>query len=222
VVVHPSGIRQDLVDKVVARRGRLHAFERLDPSRTALVVIDLDTGTVRRCLQDTVMATVIAPVNAVAAAVRAHGGVVAWVRTPIQRASDRFVAIFGPSTARMYEEEGAGVARTLWHELDVRDEDLQAVKTGSSAFFPGKCDVPERLAERGVDTVLIAGAVTNVCCGSSARDASELGYRIVMVSDALVGQSFGVGEAELATIFRCFGDVRPSSEVTALLAAGAG
>ena len=29
-----------------------------------------------------------------------------------------------------------------------------------------------------------AGTVTNVCCESSARDASTLGYRVVMVADA--------------------------------------
>lgn len=219
MVRHPSGIRQDLVDKVVARRGRLHAFETIDPTRTALVVVDLDTGTVRRMYDDSPMPSILAPVNAVAAAVRGHGGVVAWVRTPIQRASARFRALYGEDTARMYEREGApdGAAGTIWHELDVCDGDLAAVKSGSSAFFPGNCDLHDRLAGRGIETVLIAGAVTNVCCGSSARDACELGYQVVMVSDGLVGQSFGVGEAELATIFRCFGDVRPSGDVIELL-----
>jgi ureidoacrylate peracid hydrolase len=44
-VLHPSAeIPQGLVDKIVARRGRLHVHETLDPRRTALVVIDLDEG----------------------------------------------------------------------------------------------------------------------------------------------------------------------------------
>ncbi len=37
---HPSGIPEKIVRKVVARRGRLHAFETIEPARTALVVID--------------------------------------------------------------------------------------------------------------------------------------------------------------------------------------
>src|SRR5262245_32951943 len=45
---HPSGIPEKIVRKVVARRGRLHAFETLEPRSTALVVIDLDVATVGR------------------------------------------------------------------------------------------------------------------------------------------------------------------------------
>jgi hypothetical protein len=43
---HPSGIPQKIVDKVVRRRGRLHAFEIIEARKTALVVIDLDAATV--------------------------------------------------------------------------------------------------------------------------------------------------------------------------------
>ena len=43
---HPSGIPAKIVKKVIARRGRLHAFESIESARTALVVIDLDTATV--------------------------------------------------------------------------------------------------------------------------------------------------------------------------------
>lgn len=69
----------------------------------------------------------------------------------------------------------------------------------------------------GVDTVLMAGTVTNICCESSARDAAELGYKVIMVSDALAGHAHGLHEATLATFYRIFGDVRPSSEIIELL-----
>ena len=51
-------------------------------------------------------------------------------------------------------------------------------------FFVEDNPYADLLTERGVDTVLVAGTVTNVCCESSARDASTLGYRVVMVADA--------------------------------------
>jgi nicotinamidase-related amidase len=67
----------------------------------------------------------------------------------------------------------------------VHDSDVHAVKARASAFFPGKCNLKEQLDGFGIDTVLIAGTVTNICCESSARDAAELDYKVIMVSDAL-------------------------------------
>jgi len=218
-IKHPSGIDQRIVDKVVARRGRLHAYETIVPTKTALVVVDLDIGTAKRMLEDTTMSIIFTPINRLAASLRATGGVVAWVTTPIKRASENFRAIFGEALTAMYENEGQrnGDASKVWHELDTNAGDIFITKLGPSAFFPLNCSLHEQLQIQGVDTVLIVGAVTNVCCGSSARDAAALGYKVVMVSDALVGQSFGMHEAELATIFRNFGDVRPSEEVVTLL-----
>ncbi len=216
-IEHPSGINQDIVDKVVARRGRLHAYPKINPTKTALVVVDLDTGTVSRVGDEIVR--FIPRVNAIAASLRAAGGIVAWVTTPIQRASDNFRAIYGDTLARMYEEEGAeyGVGQTLWHELDAQPQDIHAAKEGSSAFFPGKCNLHEQLQQRGVDSLLIVGAVTNVCCEATARDAVELDYKVTLVSDAMWGHKQGQHEATLATFFRNFGDVRPVDEILALL-----
>jgi len=218
-IEHPSGIDQRIVDKVVARRGRLHAYESIVPTKTALVVIDLDVGTIERMLEDTAMPTIFAPINMLATSLRAAGGIVAWVTTPIGKASENFRAIFGEATTAMYEEEGKqnGKATKVWHELKTDAKDIFVTKRGHSAFFPLNCSLHEQLQTKNIDTVLIVGAITNVCCGSSARDSTALDYKAIMISDALVGQSFGLHEAELATFFRCFGDVRPSEEVVALL-----
>lgn len=217
-VKHPSGIRQEIVDKVVKRRGRLHAYEQINPTKTALVVVDLDTATVKR-MGDTDVTEIIRPINQIAAALRAYEGVVAWVTTPIQKASPNFHAIFGESTTKMYEEEGkpGGEGRTLWHELDAKPGDIYTVKENSSAFFPGTCDLHERLQKLSIDTLLVVGVVTNVCCYATAIDGAALGYKVIMVSDAMQGQSYGLGEAHLATFFRVYGDVRPAKEVIALI-----
>jgi hypothetical protein len=82
-----SGIPEKIVRTVFARRGRLHAFEAIDPKTTA---------------------------------------------------------------------------------LDRKPGDVIAIKAVASAFFPGKCNLKPPLDSRGVDTILIAGAVTNICCESSA------------------------------------------------------
>jgi len=213
---HPSGIPEAIVRKVVARRGRLHAFESIDPRRTALVVIDLDTATVGA---NDECRGVVSRVNELGAAVRRSGGVVAWVLSHMPVMPRHFAAILGVELATKYFDDGQpnGGGTTLWHELQASPRDLVAVKSGASAFFPGKCNLKEQLDPRGIDTLLIAGAVTNICCESSARDAAELDYKVILVSDALSGHAHGLHEATLATFYRIFGDVRPSAEVIELL-----
>lgn len=213
---HPSGIPDRIVRKVVARRGRLHAFETIEPVKTALVVIDLDAATVGR---DDHCKGMISNVNTVARALRDSGGVVAWVLSRCQTLTENFKAILGTELATTYFKEGQpdGLGSRLWHELETRDSDIVTWKSGASAFFPGKCDLQQQLEPRRIDTLLIAGTVTNICCESSARDATELGYRVVMISDALSGHAHGLHEATLATFYRIFGDVRPASEIIGLL-----
>jgi nicotinamidase-related amidase len=106
----------------------------------------------------------------------------------------------------------------LWHELDVDEAaDLLVEKTASSAFFPGYCLLPDLLKARDIETILIAGTVTNVCCESSARDAATLGYRVIMVADANSARRDQDHNATLYTIYRTFGDVRTTDEVVGLI-----
>lgn len=87
-----------------------------------------------------------------------------------------------------------------------------------SAFFPGSSTLPDVLQRLGVDTVLIAGTVTNICCESSARDAHALGYRVVMIADANAARRDQDHNATLHNVYRSFGDVRSTAEVIGLLA----
>lgn len=213
---HPSGIPEKIVRKVLARRGRLHAFEAIDPVATALVVIDLDEATVAN---DETCQRMIPTINTLATVVRETGGVVAWVLSRMMAMPRHFRAILGTELAERYFNDGqiGGPGTKLWHALQRDAADIVATKSGASAFFPGKCDLKEQLDPRHIDTVLIAGAVTNICCESSARDAAELDYKVIMLSDALSGHAHGLHEATLATFYRIFGDVRPSEEITRLL-----
>ena len=216
VVAHPSGvIPQGLVDKVVARRGgRLHMYATIDGPRTAFVVVDLDEDSCARSEGDD---DLYGPVNAVGEAVRAAGGAVAFVTTSVPSADALAGSLGERLAASYYQASATGSAARLAERLHVEPADLRAVKARASAFFPGNCDLPHRLRELGVTDVLIGGLATNICCESSARDACELGYRVTMVSDALIGNSWGLHEASLSTFFRSFGDVRPSGEVIDLL-----
>jgi nicotinamidase-related amidase len=213
VPMHPSGINPKIVAKVFARRGRLHAFEALEPRRTALVVIDLNSASVAN--DDSCLA-IVPRINQLTTALRTTSGYVAWVLSDFT-GDEVSEAVFGSSTMARFRQEASGDAGELWRELRSEPEDIRVRKTGMSAFFPGKCELDGGLRGVGVDTVLIAGTVTNVCCASLARDACELGYRVIMVSDACTGRLHGLHEAALATFYRSFGDVRPVSDLLALI-----
>jgi nicotinamidase-related amidase len=214
---HPSGIiSEEIIEKVFRRRGRLHAFPSINAAKTALIVIDLDIGTGR---DKNNVQQVTDNVNLLAGAIRAKGGTVAWVTTPIQKATENFRAVFGDIATDNYERMGkaGGEATTLWPELKPEQGDIHTTKQGHSAFFPGKSQLNELLRAKHIESVIIVGAVTNVCCEASARDAAELQYKVTIISDVLIGQSPELDCATLTTFFRCYGDVRPTENLLEIL-----
>ena len=73
----------DLVSKVLLRRGKLHAFEVLDATRTALLVIDMQNSFVKQGAGHAWIpeaASTCENINAVAEALRQAGGSVVWVK----------------------------------------------------------------------------------------------------------------------------------------------
>jgi nicotinamidase-related amidase len=162
---------------------------------------------------------IVANIARLADTVRAAGGVVAWVLPEVVEPSPVAVELFGAEHAEVFASTGGkGPLRSrLWHEFAVQDDDLLVEKAATSAFFPGFSPLPELLTERGIDTVLITGTVTNVCCESSARDAATLGYRVIMVADANSARRDEDHNATLYTVYRTFGDVRTTEDVVALV-----
>lgn len=201
-----------------ARRGRRHAFSSLVPARTALVVVDM----VPFFLEENPYVRGIVPnIRLLADALRAAGGTVAWVLPGTSEPSPAAIEFYGAEVAERYRTSaGDGPLRDrLWHEFDVHPDDLLVEKFAAGAFFPGRCELPSLLASAGIDTVLVTGTVANVCCESTARDASTQGYRVIMVADANAAMRDADLNATLHTIYRSFGDVRPTDEVLALITA---
>jgi nicotinamidase-related amidase len=195
------------------RRGRRYAYEHLTPARTALVVVDM----VPFFVAEAPYALAIVPnIVGLADGLRAAGGTVAWVLPAGTPARADF---YGPDAAHLLSHAGGDgpLRERLWPAFHVHDEDITAEKTAASAFFPGRCPLPGLLDQRGIDTVLITGAVTNVCCESSARDAATLGYRLIMVADANAARRDEDHNATLQTIYRSFGDVRPTADILELI-----
>lgn len=199
-----------------ARRGRRFAFSRLVPARTALVVIDMVPFFVTG---SPYCRGIVPNINRLARTLRAAGGTVAWVLPAETGWSPATVEFFGREVAEVYRTSGGTgpLAGRLWQDFTIHDNDLLVEKSAPSAFFPGRSPLPELLAYREIDTVLITGTVTNVCCESSARDASTLGLRVIMIADANAARRDEDHNATLYTIYRTFGDVRPTADVITMI-----
>ena len=215
-----------IVQRVVERRGAEHCFADLDPTRTALVVIDLQHA----FMNDTIgfaavpaARDVVPAVNRLAAAVReTDGGAFRIKMTHDERCLTEWSVAHEIVTPAIQEKRIAALSEgtlghELWPELEVRPEEEIVKKFRYSAFMPGTSDLPDRLRARGFDTVLITGTVTNVCCESSARDANMTNFRTIMVSDGNAANSQEEHDASLAAFYNVFGDVMDTDMIIASL-----
>ena len=204
-----------------ARRGRRHAYEHLDPRRTALVVVDVVPFFVR---ESAYVRGIVPRVNALAAALRSAGGTVAWVVPGFAEPTAKDREFFGDEVASSYARSGGtGPVRSrLADGLDVATPDLAVEKTARGAWTPGSSDLPDLLAERSIDTVVVTGTVTNVCVEDTVRGASAAGLRVILVADACAAMRDQDHNATLHVVYRSYGDVRSTDEVLGLIAAAAG
>ena len=203
--------------KLIKRRGRLHVFDRLVASKTAVVVIDVTQPIYDAMPSGT---TLIEPVNILTAAARRAGAIVAWIAPlPPSRSRSRTQArlLLGEESMQRHEVEAGN--RAPARGFTVTDSDWHVDKVSYSAFFPGNSALPERLAASRIDTVIIAGVLTDICVASSARDAFESGYRVLVCSDGVAANEDLLHATALRTLARGYADVRPSGELAELLAA---
>jgi len=219
-----------LVERITERRGRLHCYDRLEPARTALLVVDMQTAFLKPEWPTSLAAAreIVPTVNRLAKAVRAAGGQVIWiVSTYGPKEDDRWRILFehvmGPKAGAFFREvlsEGHE-GHVIWPHLEVCREDATVAKNRFSAFCGSAGRLERLLKERGIDTLLVAGTVTNVCCESTAREAAFRDFKTIMVSDANAGRSETDNLVTFSTFIRAFGDVMSSAEVMARLAAAA-
>ena len=171
------------------------------------------------------MAPKIVPnVNRLAQAVRATGGTVVWIKTAfIEETLDELVDATttwrgrsGPPSASRRSLAGSK-GHELWAELEVQPEDLIVEKMRFSAFIQGSSNLAEVLRERGLDTVLVTGTVTNVCCELTARDAMMLNFKTIMVTDGNAAATDEDHNASLIGFYLTFGDIMSTDMLIACL-----
>jgi ureidoacrylate peracid hydrolase len=218
-----ADIRREIIERVLARRGRLHLFDKLDPKKSALLVIDMQNAFVAPGAPVEVPAAraIVAPINRLAAELRRRGVTVIWVLH--ENASDGrdwagfYDAFMAPGQrAKAAAALAAGSElQKLYPGLTVENADLRVAKNRYSALIKG--DLDRKLRERGIDTLLLAGTKTNVCVECTARDAMMLDYKVVLLSDCTAALSDDEHRATLENVIQQFGDVLTAQEALALL-----
>ncbi|PZW50918.1 nicotinamidase-related amidase [Humitalea rosea] len=221
---HQLSIPDSVIQRVVARCGTPHPFAMLDPVRTALLVIDMQNGYMRADVSHSCVPTapgIVPAINRLAASLRGAGGAVFWVQNATDERSREEWSVLEEQAsparraARIRSVSPGTKGHEFWPDLDIREEDTIVAKFRYSAFIAGASDIEARLRARGLDTVLIAGTLTNVCCESSARDAMMLNFRTIMVSDANAAMTDAEHNASLINFYLSFGDVLTVAEVEA-------
>ncbi|HIF60903.1 MAG TPA: cysteine hydrolase [Rhodospirillales bacterium] len=224
--MHNMKLPQYAIDGALRRRGRIHQFEEIEPTKTALIVIDMQNAFLQKGSPAEVpMARKIVPnINQLAKTLRASGGHVVWVKMTqtadnIIDWSTFFNGVNNPERAdRMMDVLSEGSqGHDLWPELEFLDDDIVLHKNRYSAFLPSSSDLTQILVSNNIDTIAITGTVTNVCCESSARDAMMLNFKTIMVSDANAAHTDEEHIASLASVFQYFGDVFSTRELIELI-----
>jgi ureidoacrylate peracid hydrolase len=226
IAVHKIAIPQSVLDRVRARRPSLHYLDQLDARRTAHVVVDLQNGFMAPGQPAEIPAArdIVPNVNRISVALRDAGGVNVFIQNTIDAETHttwsnwfkRQDPVRGP---RMNEAFAAGsFGHALWPGLDVRDDDLKIRKSRFGAFVPGASELHTVLQARGVDTLIITGTATNVCCESTARDAMMLNYNVIFVADGTATHSDVEHNATLGNLIANFADIMTTDEVVARIA----
>jgi nicotinamidase-related amidase len=115
----------------------------------------------------------------------------------------------------------------LHPRLHPRAADPRIVKNYPGSF--SKTNLEETLRQRGIDTLVIAGYMTHMCCDTTAREGFQRDFRVLFLDDATAtrdGQHPTLGtidhrdlhRATLITQSSMFSQVLPTKQLTEMLA----
>ena len=162
------------------------------PSRTALINVDM-----QNCFVEN--SPIAAPggrelverINRLAKVCRAAGVTVVHT-SHVVRPDGSNIGVMGeiiPPVKKGIITKGTRTA-ALHEGLEVADTDILLDKPRFGAFHG--TDLELILRSRGIDTIIVSGIATNVCCETTAREANVRDFRVLFLSDGTA--TFGVGD----------------------------
>jgi nicotinamidase-related amidase len=171
----------------------------LSAATTALVLVDLQKGIVPR--------PTLAPrsgAEAAAAGIKLAERFRA-VRAPVILINVSFASDFGDALKQPVDRQmlspGDGLPANFSELVDglASPSDIRVTKHQWGAFYGTDLDV--QLRRRGIKTVVLGGIATNIGVESTARQAHEAGYEVVLAEDATTGASADMHAFAVNAIF---------------------
>lgn len=182
----------------------------LDPQSTALVLIDLQKGIASRPLAPRTGDEVVERAKSLAKQFRSAGALVVLVnvafaknfadavRVPVD------VPVPMPSSGPPdnFSELADGLAMPT---------DLRVTKRNWGAFYGTELDL--QLRRRGIKTIVLGGIATNMGVESTARQAFERNYEVVIVEDITTSRSAEMHAFAVSTIFPLISRVAKTADI---------
>nr|WP_318381309.1 hydrolase [uncultured Enterobacter sp.] len=185
----------------------------LNCAKTALVIIDLQEGILPFAGGPHSATDVVTRAAKLAYAFRTQGAPVVMVR--VGWSADFAEALKQPVDA----QAPAQALPENWWEYPValgkKASDIEVTKRQWGAFYG--TDLELQLRRRGIDTIVLCGISTNIGVESTARNAWELGFNLVVVEDACSAASTEQHQGSMTNIFPRIGRVRSTDEILSAL-----
>ena len=190
-------------------RAKLNTIE-FDPSTTAVLVVDMlkdfftDGGAMVLDGGD----ILYGPHRELLTVARNKGMPVFWLNQDLPPDDSLF------ETRAVHCLSGSWGAEIV-DEIPVDETDIVISKRRYSGFFQTSLDL--NLRERGIDTVIVTGVVTNICVRSTVHDAFFLSYKVLVPEDLVMATSTQAQEVTLYDIETHYGDVTSLSGLMTVL-----
>jgi nicotinamidase-related amidase len=190
----------------------------LDPRTTALVLIDMQKGILGMPLAPYGAAQLVENAVALGKRLKEAGGSVVLVNVAF--ANDHADRLSQEVDAPMQVRPGGMPAE--WSEFVPEIASLQMdvviTKRQWSAFHGTELDL--QLRRRGITTIVLGGVATNFGVESTARDAWQHNYAVVIAEDACASMGADLHEFSVEKILRRVARVRSTAEILAGLSGG--
>jgi nicotinamidase-related amidase len=191
---------------------------KLDPRRSALLVMDYQEGIAGRLPG---AGPLVERVEGAITFAREHGMQVGYVRVAFTEADYDAV----PSSNKGFSQmAGAGrnmtdgtPATAILAAIAPRPGDIQVRKVRVGAF--STTDLAAQLADRGVDTLVLAGVSTSGVVLSTVRDAADHDYRLYVLEDACADRDPEVHALLMTKVFPRQAWVIETADIEALVQA---
>lgn len=183
----------------------------IQAEKTALVVIDLQKGitALKGAPYDT--STVVHNASQLAGAFRRAGSFVTFVHVDFLDGKDAL----HPNSEKQLPAKRSENWAELVPELNVQPTEHIVTKRHFGAFFGTDLDL--QLRRRGIETIVLCGISAHIGVDTTAREAYQLNYNQIFVTDAMTATSIEEHEFPCKFIFPLLGRLHATTEVLTAL-----